>query len=137
MAGDNSEVMRQIYDVIATGDADRADELMAEDLIEHEEPPPGTPPGREGFKDFVRRIKAGFPDLEVHVEDMTEDGDKVWARVRITGTHTGEFMGVAPSGNRVEFDVIDIARFEDGIGVEHWGVGDVMALMRQIGAVPA
>ena len=82
-------------------------------------------------------MKAGFPDLECHVEDMTADGDKVWARVRLTGTHQGEFMGVAPTGNRVEFDVIDIGRFEGGKGVEHWGVSDAMGLMMQIGAIPA
>ena len=46
-------------------------------------------------------------------------------------------MGVAASGNRVEFDVIDIGRFENGKGVEHWGVSDAMALMAQIGAIPS
>ena len=137
MSTENMELMRQIYDVIAAGDADRADELLAENLIEHEEPPPGSPPGREGFKDFVRRIKAGFPDLECHIEDMIADGDKVWARARLTGTHQGEFMGVPQSGKRVEFEVIDIGRFENGKGVEHWGVSDAMTLMMQIGAIPS
>jgi steroid delta-isomerase-like uncharacterized protein len=129
--------MRQIYDVIATGDVDRADELLAEDLVEHERGFPGSPPGRDGFKHFVRYMRAGFPDLQVHIEDMTADGDKVWARVRLTGTHQGEFMGVPPTGNRIEFDVIDIGRFADGKGVEHWGVGDAMGMMIQLGAIPA
>lgn len=137
MSSGNLDLMRAIYDVIATGDADRADELLAQDLIEHEAQPPGSPPGREGFKDFVRRMKGGFPDLECRIEDMTADGDKVWARARLTGTHQGEFMGVPPTGNRVEFDVIDIGRFENGKAVEHWGVSDAMSLMMQIGAVPS
>jgi steroid delta-isomerase-like uncharacterized protein len=132
----NMELMRQIYDVISTGDVDRADELLAEDLIEHEDQPPGSPEGREGFKDFVRRMKAGFPDLKCHIEDMTVDGDKVWARARLAGTHQGEFMGVPATGKRVEFEVIDIGRFENGKGVEHWGVSDAMSLMAQIGAIP-
>lgn len=130
-------LMREIYEVIASGDADRADELLAEDLIEHEDQPPGSPQGREGFKDFVRRINAGFPDLdECHIEDMTADGDKVWARARLTGTHQGEFMGVPATGKRVEFEVIDIGRFENGKGVEHWGATDTMAMMQQLGALP-
>ena len=137
MSEENMELMRQIYDVITTGEADRADELLAEDLIEHEEGPPGSPPGREGFKEFVRRIKTAFPDLECQIEDMTADGDKVWARARLTGTHQGEFMGVAATGTRVEFEVIDIGRFENGKGVEHWGVSDAMTLMMQIGAIPS
>jgi len=67
---------------------------------------------------------------------MTEDGDKVWARAVLSGRHEGEFMGVQPTGHRVEFEVIDIARFENGKGVEHWGVSDAMSLMHQIGAIP-
>jgi len=61
----------------------------------------------------------------------------VWARARLTGTHQGEFMGVPATGSRVEFQVIDIARFENGKGVEHWGVSDAMSLMMQIGAIPS
>lgn len=128
--------MRAIYEVIETGDVGRADELLAEDLIEHEDPPPGTPTGREGFKDFVQRMHAAFPHLRCRIEDMTADGDKVWARAVLSGTHEGEFMGVEPTGNSVEFEVIDIARFENGKGVEHWGVSDAMSLMQQIGAFP-
>ena len=137
MSEQNMALMREIYGVIASGDADRADELLAEDLIEHEDQPPGSPQGLAGFKDFVRRIKAGFPDLECHIEDMTADGDKVWARARLTGTHQGEFMGVPATGNRVEFEVMDIGRFENGKGVEHWGISDAMGLMAQIGAFPS
>jgi len=137
MSEENLNLMRRIYEVISTGDVDQADELLAEDLIEHEPGPLGTPEGREGFKAFVERIRAGFPDLECHIEDLTADGDKVWARAVLSGTHSGEFMGVPPSGNRVEFEVIDIGRFENGKGVEHWGVSDAMSLMQQIGAIPS
>ena len=135
MSAGNMDLMHKVYEVIATGDVDRVDELMAEHLVEHEDQGPGSAPGREGFREFVRRINAGFPDLECHVEDMTADGDKVWARARLTGTHQGEFMGVPATGNRVEFQVIDIGRFENGKGVEHWGVSDAMGLMMQIGAI--
>lgn len=135
MSEQNMGLMREIYGVIASGDPDRADELLAEDLIEHEDQPPGSPQGREGFKDFVRRINAGFPDLECRIEDMTADGDKVWARARLTGTHQGEFMGVPATGKQVDFEVIDIGRFENGKGVEHWGVSDAITLMAQIGAI--
>jgi predicted ester cyclase len=68
-------------------------------------------------------------DLRCRVEDITENGDKVWARAVLSGTHEGEFMGVEPTGNRVEFEVIDIARFENGKGAEHWGVSDAMSLI--------
>jgi predicted ester cyclase len=61
----------------------------------------------------------------------------VWARASLAGTHQGDFMGVPATGKRVEFEVIDIGRFENGKGVEHWGVSDAMGLMMQIGAIPS
>ena len=136
MSQENMDLMREIYEVIETGDVGRADELLAEDLIEHEDPSPGASTGREGFKDFVQRMHGAFPDLRCRIEDMTADGDKVWARAVLSGAHEGEFMGIEPTGNRVEFEVIDIARFENGRGVEHWGVSDALSLMQQIGAIP-
>jgi predicted ester cyclase len=115
MAQDNMDLMRGIYEVIETGEVDRPDELIAEELVEHEDPPPpGAPSGREGFKEFVQRMRAGFRDLRCRIEDMAADDDKVSARAILYGTHEGEFGGVQPTGNRVEFEIVDIARFENG-----------------------
>jgi predicted ester cyclase len=63
------------------------------------------------------------------------DGDLEAARVVLTGTHQGELMGTAPTGNTVEFGGIDIVRVQDGQVVEHWGATDMLKLMQQIGAV--
>ena len=93
MPPDNVDLMRGIYEVIESGDVDRADTLLAEDLIEHEDPPPGASTGLEGFKDFVRRMRRGFPDLRCRIEDVTADGDKVWARAVLSGTHDASSWG--------------------------------------------
>ena len=70
------------------------------------------------------------------VEDVVDGGDKVVARVRFTGTHGGEFMGMPPTGRSVDVGLIDIMRFgDDGLVHEHWGVFDAMAMMQQLGAV--
>ena len=60
------------------------------------------------------------------------------ARVRLTGTHRAEFMGVPATDNKVDVQLIDIMRF-DGAGLvcEHWGVAGMLSLMQQLGAVPA
>ena len=66
-----------------------------------------------------------FPNLRMEPEDVIASGDKVVTRVRATGTHEGEFMGMPPSGKNVEVELIDIIRFEDdGLAHEHWGVAD-------------
>ena len=82
-------------------------------------------------------FRAGFPDLRATVEDAFEQGERVAARVRDRGTHQGEFMGVQPTGRPIDIETIDIVRIVDGKCVEHWGVTDNLALMQQIGAIPA
>ena len=81
---------------------------------------------------------AAFPDLRMVPEDVIASGDKVVARVRVTGTHKGAFMGVSPTGRRIEVQLIDIIRFgDDERAREHWGVFDQFAMLQQLGAIPA
>lgn len=71
------------------------------------------------------------------MQDVLVSGDKAVARVRATGTHQGEFLGMAATGKRVDVQLIDITRFgDDGLAREHWGVFDALALMQQLGAFP-
>ncbi|MDQ3587130.1 MAG: ester cyclase [Actinomycetota bacterium] len=136
MADQNTDLMRQFYDeVMNKGDLDRISELCTEDVVDHEAPP-DMPKGIEGVKAFVQMFREGFPDLQAMMEDSVAEGDRVAARVRFTGTHDGEFMGVPASGNRVDVEAIDIVRIVDGKCAEHWGVTDNLALMQQIGAIP-
>ena len=74
----------------------------------------------------------------MQVEDVIADGGRVVARVRYTGTHRGEFMGMPAAGKSVDVNLIDIHVVgDDGLVHEHWGVMDALALMQQLGAVPA
>lgn len=133
---DNEGAMRRLYDLINAGDIDGFDDVMAEDVVEHEELP-GLAPTREGIKDFFRMYIAAFPDLHLEPEDVLTSGDKVVARVRATGTHRGEFLGTPPTGKSVDVQLIDIVRFgEDGLAREHWGVADMLTMMQQLGLVP-
>jgi predicted ester cyclase len=80
---------------------------------------------------------AAFPDLHFDTEDVIEQGDKLVARFRATGTQTGEFMGMPATGKSVDVDGIDILRFGDnGLAHEHWGVFDALGMMQQLGLVP-
>ena len=95
-------------------------------------------PTKEGTLEFFRLLLAAFPDWRMTVEDLIAGGDKTVARVTVTGTHKGEFMGVPPTGTHVDVQLIDIMRF-DGAGLvcEHWGVADMLSLFQQLGVVPA
>jgi steroid delta-isomerase-like uncharacterized protein len=131
---DHEATLRRLYDLINAHDIDAFGALLADDFVEHEELPAGGPT-REGVQDFFRMQIAAFPDLAMTVEDVVDGGDKLVARVRFTGTHEGEFMGMPPTGRTVDVNVIDILRFaDDGLVHEHWGVFDAMAMMQQLGA---
>ena len=133
---DHASTVRRLYDLINAGDIDRFDEVMADDFVEHEDTP-GLAPTKEGVKEFFRMYRAAFPDLRMDPEDVLASGDKVVARVRVTGTQQGELMGMPATGKRVDVQLIDIIRFgDDGLAHEHWGVFDALAMMQQLGAVP-
>ena len=133
---DHAATMRSTYELINAGDIARFGDLVADDFVEHQGGV-GFPTTKEGALDFFRALLTSFPDFRMNVEDLIADGDKTVARVRVTGTHQGQFMGVPPTGTGVEVELVDIMRF-DGAGLvcEHWGVADMLWLMQQLGVVP-
>lgn len=133
---DHSETMQRSYDLINDGDIDGFGELLADGFVEHEELP-GLAPTKEGVKELFRTYRAAFPDLHMDALEIIASGDKTVARVKASGTQNGEFMGIPPSGNPIEVQLIDIMRFDDaGLVCEHWGVLDMLSMLQQLGAVP-
>ena len=106
-----------------TGNLDAAHELFASEQAEA---------ARQEAADFRR----GFPDVASTIEDLIAEGDKVVARWRSRATHQGEYMGIPPSGEAVEFTGISVYRIEGGKIAESWNSEDQLGLLRQIGAVP-
>ena len=134
---DHAATVRRFYDLINGGDIDGFGGLLADDFIEHEVTP-GLAPTKAGVLAFFRMNRAAFPDMRMTVDDVLASGDKVAVRVTFTGTHRGEFMGMPATDKSVSVQLIDIMRFgDDGLAHEHWGVMDTLAMMQQLGAVPA
>jgi len=99
--------------------------------------PPGVPEGFEGRKIFYSAFLAAFPDLHVHLEDTFAEGDKLVTRWSARGTHSGELMGIPPTGKQVSVGGTAIDRFENGQSVEHWEIFDQVGLMQQLGVIPS
>jgi len=134
---DHEETLRRCYELLNAGDVDGFGDLLSDDFVEHEETP-GLAPTKDGVKAFFRMYLAAFPDLRMDPVDVLPSGDKVVARLNATGTNTGEFMGMPATGKSVDVQLIDIMRFgDDGLVQEHWGVFDAMAMMQQLGVIPA
>lgn len=129
--------MRRLYELISAGDIDGFGEHLAEGFVDHDETP-GFEPDKEGVKQALRMYRTAFPDLRMEAEDVLVSGDKVVARVRVTGTHQGEFAGMPATGRSADVQLIDVIRFgEDGLARERWGLFDALGLMQQLGAIPA
>ena len=133
---DNKAVLQRIYDeVFNAGKIEVIDEIVSPDVVEHEEMP-GLSADREGVKQFMRAIREAFPDLHVAPQDVIASGDRVVARIRLTGTQRGEFAGIPPTNKPVDVETIDIVRFEGGRIAEHWGITDQLRMMQQLGVIP-
>ncbi len=116
------------------GDLSSSEELIADDIVDHD-PAPGQAPGREGIEQFVTTMRSAFPDLQTTIDEIIAEGDYVAFRYTIEGTHQGEFMGVAPTGNRVSVTAMEMLRFADGKMVDRWGNTDQLGLLQQLGAI--
>jgi steroid delta-isomerase-like uncharacterized protein len=133
----NKSRQRQLVEVVQDrGDIGATDEYIAADAVDHSAFP-GLPPGAEGAKQIFRMIRGGFPDHNAVVHQMIAEGDLVATYKSFTGTHSGEFMGIPPTGKRATIRVMDFVRYEDGKVVEHWNVIDQLGLMQQLGVLPA
>jgi len=81
---------------------------------------------------------ASFPDRQQTVEQIVGEGDLVAVRTTTRATHTGAtFFGVPPSSKKVQVESMSLYRVAGGKVVEHWGLNDGLALMMQLGAIPA
>jgi steroid delta-isomerase-like uncharacterized protein len=133
----HATTMRNTYELINAGDIAGFGDLVADDFVEHQGAP-GLPATKAGTLEFFGILRTAFPDMHMDVEDLIAGDDKTVARVKVTGTHKGEFMGVPPNGAHVDVQLIDVMRFNSaGLVCEHWGVADMLSLMQQLGAMPA
>jgi predicted ester cyclase len=129
---ENGALVRRFHaELFAAGDIGAVDEFFSPHFVSHSMPP-GLPPGVEGVKRFFTIFREGLPDVEVAIDELLADRDKVAVATTISGTHEGELMGVAPTGRRVAVAGIDLLRIEDGRFVEHRGLTDTVGLLRQL-----
>lgn len=132
----NKDTMKRFYEEVSAGNLGIIEELISEDLVEHDEFP-GIEQSRAGVRQFFEMSRAAFPDLTFVVDHMLEEGDTVMAHGRMEGTNDGDFMGIPATGRRVSVPFADVVRFgPDGLAVEHWGVTDSGMMMQQLGVVP-
>ncbi|MCL7418099.1 MAG: ester cyclase [Halalkalicoccus sp.] len=128
-------VRRFVREVVNAGDYEVVDELFAAEYVRHDPTLPEEKRGPGGFKETVEMWRTAFPDVEMTIDAMVAEGDLVAFRATETGTHEGTFMGIEPTGKRVELTGNVMHRLEDGKLVETWASFDMLGLMEQLGAI--
>src|SRR5215813_7340687 len=78
-------------------------------------------------------IRAAFRDFRAEIHWQLADGDRVTTYKTYHGTHEGPFLGVAPTHRKIHFETVDVMRVQHGKITDHWGVGNLLSLMQQIG----
>ena len=133
----NKELLRRWFaEVWNRGDEGVIDALFAADGIAHGlGDTDGEVRGPAQFKAFARNMRVSFPDIQISVEDMLAEADKVTARIVVEGTHLGGNLGVPASGRRVRVAGIVLVRISNGQIIEGWNSWDQLGLMQQIGAL--
>jgi steroid delta-isomerase-like uncharacterized protein len=126
-------VQRDIEEIYNRGNLAAADELAASDLVIHM--PSQDIRGRAGAKQYVARLRTGFPDLHMVIEDQIAEGDLVVTRWVASGTHRGEFQGIPATGRRVRLVGTVIDRIDKGRIVECWSQVDELGMMQQLGVI--
>lgn len=127
-------IRRMFEEVVNQGRLELIDELFAPEFVSHNG---GDTMDLTTFKGFIAGWRGAFSDLHCAVENVLVDGDRIAWTVRATGTHTGEGLGIPPTGRRVEFLSINEGRANaDGTFAEHWVVMDQLGMLQQLGVIP-
>lgn len=130
---DNKRVYERYVEILNTQDFDSLDEVV--DPVRYREICVGLTPGWVELSEAItafERVLVGIPDLEARIDDLAAEDDRVYARLTVTGTNTGSFFGVPPTGRRYEVGMFDYARLEDGRIVERVQQSDLLSQFRQM-----
>jgi steroid delta-isomerase-like uncharacterized protein len=128
----NKERQRLFVEVLQNqGEIDRVDEFVRPDFV-NVTGRPGSPPGPDAVSSGLAAFRTAFADHDAEVVQMVAEGDLVATYKTFTGTHTGEFLGIPPTGKRATIRVMDMVRYRDGRIAEHWSVVDLAGLRAQL-----
>lgn len=130
-ATQNIEVQKKMGESVSTGNLEALREVFTADTVDHD-PAPTQGPGAQGYIEMFTQMRIAFPDLMLHVNHLVTDEDNVCFAYTMTGTHRGEFQGIAPTGKTIKARGMQISLFRDGKIAERWGSSDELGILKQL-----
>jgi len=135
MSEQNKAVFQKMMSALNSKDLTTLESVLADDFVDNDAMP-GMAADREGMINMMHMFLGSFPDLNITVNQWVAEGDLVVGAMTTSGTQTGEFMGMPSSGKKFSMSEMHMVRVANGKIVEHWGVGDHISMMQQLGLVP-
>jgi predicted ester cyclase len=127
-------VRRNTEEVQGKGNWEVFDELFADTFVDHT-PQPGVTPDKAGVRVLYQALRTAFPDFHADIRWEVASDSLVTTFKIYQGTHSGPILGVDPTGRTVEFETVDVMKVVNGKITDHWGVGNLLKMMVQLGAV--
>ena len=127
---ENKALVRRFVEAYNNRNLDAFDDILAPDYFDQT-----SKVDSKGLKQLMNMAFKGFPDFHETIEDIIAEGDKVWARITFTGTHTGEFMGIAPTGKKITTEMVDIFRIVNGRLAEYRDVNNNLDYLKKLGII--
>jgi steroid delta-isomerase-like uncharacterized protein len=136
MSTEAKALVRRFFDAFNAGDLDAAVAVFAPNAVVHNSGAP-DPLNLEGFGQLAGVFLAAFPGGQHSIDDIIVEGDKVVTRITYRGAHTGDLMGIPPTGKQVVVSAMTIDQIANGKIVETWRLFDQLSMMQQLGVIPA
>lgn len=133
----NKQLCRDYFTAFLARDTDWMQRHIAPEFVRHDPGLPFEVRGPEGVAKLHDALMPAFPDMQLDLEDLVAEGEKVLVRLMIRATHTGAFGDMAPTGRRINVPVLDLFQIRDNRLIEHWALFDNLGMLKQLGALPA
>ena len=134
-AANKAVVERLVHEIVNGGQVDLLDEVLADDFVAHGVGP--GPSGPDGMRRLIATWRTAFPDWQDHIDEMVAEGDLVVLKISAQGTHDGPLLGIEPTGETVQWGMIEMVRLADGKITEQWGYSDFAEVVRHLRKVAA
>lgn len=133
----NKQLARRFFDeVVAKGQVEKLDNIATPDIFDHSAEPMGWAVGRAGFGQHIEWLHGSVSGIEIAIDDMIAEGDRVVVYWTLGGTQTGELFGVPATNKAFAATAISLLTFTEGQLSEYMVRPDVLSILQQLGALP-